>query len=338
MGWLGDGADNALLAAGNETPEADPDRYRGYGGPSIGAAGETHLVAFDIPTEPLVSLGQLQHAALGRYSHDPSYIVGNSYHNVRIPLGETEQKDFANHDTGGAYTATGLDVFDLSYRCNEALWDSHFFSTIDPDMTDAELAELRDRSEDLRNSRLRLHDPTGALQPSDLTTNSDEELYHSIGGRLLLDGAFNINSTSTAAWKALLSSVADLQVPVYDTEDGENRGLVRRRRQGRLLAPRAPLRRGLRGRGGLQGGELLARLPRAEREPGREHRRGDRRAGPAPRALPVALRLHQPLPPRSGSRPRSAARHPACGPAPDRARPCLRRERLPRDRSHRAGR
>ena len=67
-----------------------PKGYTYWGAGNDPADGYDRVILFDIPREDLVSLGQLQHAGVGRFSYEPTYIVGNSYANLRIPLDELE--------------------------------------------------------------------------------------------------------------------------------------------------------------------------------------------------------------------------------------------------------
>ncbi|MDF1738882.1 MAG: hypothetical protein P1U86_06970 [Verrucomicrobiales bacterium] len=232
MGWLNDGAERALLPPGNVEPEADGlDRYRAFGGNAIGAGGQNHLILFDVPREPLVSVGQLQHANIGRYNNEPSFVVGNSYQNVRIPLDQTEVRDFADHDDNGiGYETKKLDVFDLSYLVNEVLWDSWFFSTFEYSDVVQQFADLK-AAQPLPNSRYRLYDPDESLEGDDFgAAVGDDEAYRVLGARFLVEGAFNVNSTSVEAWKAVLHSMSDLVIPEYDVHTGsylkEERGKV----------------------------------------------------------------------------------------------------------------
>ncbi|MCB1062033.1 MAG: hypothetical protein KDN20_03805 [Verrucomicrobiae bacterium] len=221
MGWLNDGLNRALLPPGNEEPEADGlARYRGFGGNSISATGQSHLIVFDVPREPLMSLGQLQHTNLGRYNNEPSFIVGNSYHNIRIPLDQTMVKDFAIHDTGGLYSAKGLDIFDLSHFVNETLWDSWFFSTVDPTDAAAQIDSSKEGAP-LPNSRYRIRDAGNRLKADFAQADSDQEKYDVLAAGFSVEGAFNVNSTSVPAWKATLSSLRDLEVPIYNPLTGK---------------------------------------------------------------------------------------------------------------------
>ena len=218
MGWLNDGINRALLPPGNEEPEADGLlRYRGFGGDSIGGTGQTHLILFDVPREPLVSVGQLQHANLGRYNNEPSFIVGNSYHNIRIPLEATVVRDFADHDDNGiGYDTKNLDVFDLSWFVNHQLWDSWYFSTVLPDDAATTISEAKSGETPLPNGRFHIHDPEEELALRFARSEDDADAYNALAAGFTVDGAFNVNSTSVEAWKAVLGSLRGLEIPVHD--------------------------------------------------------------------------------------------------------------------------
>ena len=209
----------------DSTPEADiSGRYRGFAGYSNDSLdGETHVPVFDVPRAPLVSLGQLQHAGLSRYSYEPAYPFGNSYANVRIPLGQTVVEDF-----GGI---AKFKMTDTSYELNEALWDRYFFSTIGADYKSPNgtgnidtlfpADKLASGDIQLTNTRYR-YVPFGENLPvSKIIKRSDKTGPNAIAAHIAIDGAFNVNSTSLVAWKAILSSMENLDFPVL-SEDGKS--------------------------------------------------------------------------------------------------------------------
>ena len=174
----------------------------------------------------LHSLGQLSHAPLYRYFYDedtfpyppdeknnilyarfgnlnPAYAIGNSLADPRIDLDQTSV-DWEQRYTPGhrADINTFLGVHhDLSYKLNDALWDDYFFSAREEDGT------------------------KDAAAPTRLAEYTEAGQGVSYGFResarsLMIDGPFNINSTSVGAWKALLSSFEQSTVIRQDgTED-----------------------------------------------------------------------------------------------------------------------
>jgi len=124
-------------------------------------------------------------------------------------------------------------VYDYSYLANEAMWDSFFFSgaapvlqpgsvTGSPTVWDRDIAVVSEdyktavgkfvddpANHSLRNPRMRFHpgsDPVSSLK-TDLQSPQGCLL---IAAHLMVDGAFNINSTSEKAWAAFLSGMKDL--------------------------------------------------------------------------------------------------------------------------------
>lgn len=175
-----------------------------------GNGDAARVILFDIPRDPLVSIGQLQHAAAGRFSYEPAYIVGNSYANVRIPLNNWfVQATDTFMPTNAVWRITGqFPLFDASYLVNEVLFDGYTFTTIPQGASETELGNYLTQTRLLQNPRYVAYEPDG------LNFNS-ANLHDSSSGRsntgfVLADGAFNINSTSLEAWEVFLSGTKGL--------------------------------------------------------------------------------------------------------------------------------
>lgn len=203
--------DRGLLPSPLEPETYDNSRYSGLWGNSLTAEGQGHVVLFDVPREPLLSIGALQHANLARYNHQPSLIIGNSYANPRISADETKNSGY-----GGI---SDLDIYDLSYRINEQIWDRYFFSSIDPGWSNA---QKRNTIEDktYRNKRYFFTRDAEQLVDDAVFSDaiSDLDDYHALASYMAINGPFNVNSTSVNAWISLLSSMNDLSIPVYDPD------------------------------------------------------------------------------------------------------------------------
>lgn len=230
---------------------ADAKTKRGF---SLWGAGRTsqdgfdRVILFDVPRRDLVSLGQLQHASAGRFSYEPTYIVANSYANPRISLAQwREQKSdkFSSVDKGmpSKWKAPNFMLYDGSFLVNEALWDSYTFTTIpqkddntgqSPALVAASVYDsLQKRDTHLPNPRYVPYEPAGskfdkATLQDDVSGTTTGAFFHN-AGHLLVDGAFNVNSTSVDAWEAFLSGTLDLPVRkmndkgavgAYDSVDG----------------------------------------------------------------------------------------------------------------------
>lgn len=200
--------------------------YRGnpFGQPQ---EGRLRNILFDIPRDRVgvMSLAQFQHAKLSEFIWHPTFAAGNSLVDPRL-----EQKgmdgtapSLASESDGGWHPrAIGWSgdsersadrdewarfarfmvkdlpvdeslVYDLSYEVNHALFDEFFLSTGDQ-VQRQKFVEDRDP---LPNGRMRLIDGG---------TVDDVNSISRAASKLMVDGAFNVNSTSVEAWKALLSS------------------------------------------------------------------------------------------------------------------------------------
>jgi hypothetical protein len=186
------------------------------------------FVMADIPRQPLLSLGQFMHmmmrnsmASVNDVAGDPDVDqssalmpVGGSLCNPFIPL-DKAYNSIPNQFAG----SLGTFVMDDNFLTNEALFDTYFFSSVPPASPDAAYravfpalttgsgtgvfndANIRAGTVNLPNARMRMYAKDGvAPAAAALQKNS------TAAANLLVDGAFNVNSTSVAAWAALLSS------------------------------------------------------------------------------------------------------------------------------------
>ncbi|MDQ8206367.1 hypothetical protein QEH52_02525 [Coraliomargarita sp. SDUM461003] len=240
-----------LFNSGDDTSlfVEDFDRANGFWGNSIANAGESQVILFDRPRAPLYSLGNLQHANLGRYNFDPTYMVGNSYANIRIPLDDTSSSShkariYNNRDDDFTVEHENFKIFDTSYLVNDKLWDRYFFSGVvqldpkeevaseqlkafkageapDVTMTNSEIAGGKTLPVPFQNRRYRYSDDVEELNKELLDSRGSysdpdsDDLFHHMAGYLEVDGAFNVNSTSVEAWTAFLAGLSQQTVPVY---------------------------------------------------------------------------------------------------------------------------
>lgn len=171
--------------------------------------GQARIVLYELPTGELLSPGQLQHVNLGGRDRplrngnrvgvvansskvgqaatiQPTYIVGNSYRDPAVAMADV--------------------TYDWSYKANQEIWDRWFASGIPSTLTDAEWT-----AGVLPNPRMR------PLQSQKL---ADAKNINKAAANVLVEGMFNLNSTSEEAWKALLGSTANGSSPV--AAPGEN--------------------------------------------------------------------------------------------------------------------
>jgi len=195
-------------------------------------------ILFDVPRRgtEIASLGALQHVNFSEFIWHPTYALGNSLADPRIELTCTEPKrtEEVNANKGGwnqdtigyaldgrsdpngnaattrednwAYSARSLLqqkaldqtlIYDLSYELNHSLWDEFFLSSGTPQEKMA-FQEKPDNAP-LPNGRMKLY--------AKAADSGDKLLdFHRAASELAVDGAFNVNSTSVAAWEAMLLS------------------------------------------------------------------------------------------------------------------------------------
>lgn len=186
-------------------------------GPDFGTYGEGNISLFEVPRFPLQSIGALMHANLGLYDVNPTYAVGSGYANPLVPVTQTyTTNDFETLDDSNSVR---FYLPDASYHLNEAIFDEYFFSTI-PEASTGEHG-FRDASRTapfgvdfdetyltdngtLPNPRMLI--VSGETDPDELRD------FDSAAKHLMLDGAFNVNSTSKPAWKAFLSGMNSVQI------------------------------------------------------------------------------------------------------------------------------
>lgn len=122
----------------------------------------------------------------------PANPIGNSRANPAIPLDKSERPmEFGASEGFSNFTKGNL--YDYSYLLNQALWDEYFFSAVTSSGNDTDGNPLYSAS---RNPRMVLL-PDKTQVERGLNTSAES---------LLIDGPFNVNSTSINAWKALLTS------------------------------------------------------------------------------------------------------------------------------------
>jgi hypothetical protein len=192
----------------------------GYWGDDNDAGGEEHVVLFELPTAPLQSLAAFQHVNnISRYAQEPAYVIGSSYASPFISRDSMVEEP----STTNKFTQV-----DWSYFSNEALWDTYFFSSLTPredlseDFEDAFSRYLA--GDPLPNSRMKFLGNSEDEIEADLMdkgTDSliDAEAYAKSAKHFMVDGAFNVNSTSVEAWKAILSSANGIDV-AYLSDSG----------------------------------------------------------------------------------------------------------------------
>jgi len=186
------------------------NRVSPFGAP--GQFGATTYPLFQLPSKdsPLLSMGMLQHAPLSQFVWHPGYAFGNSLADPRVPRDKSTNYVSADSwntigvndriwtDVRQAHIYPNMDnesfLHDLSFEANFALWDRFFLSSVSQTSTFTQGVPLP-------NPRMV---PQGAV--TDPTVVADLKNVNRAASRLMVAGAFNVNSTSEAAWQALIAS------------------------------------------------------------------------------------------------------------------------------------
>ncbi len=219
--------------------DIDPDTYRGYYGASRGGfEGSSNVPMARIPLLPAASLGDWVHSNLVASAYPPRVMhpLGNARAHPLIP------------ENGIARMLGTRQALDHSYLLNDALWDAWYFSSITDYNAQIFGNSSRSRQDVLRdvlsgaapalNSRLApLTSPGDANKlAGELSGLNDSERARRLAAHLGIRGAFNVNSTSVDAWRALLSSLRDRTVTGWNGRSDKNSGVTAFVRMGMPLA------------------------------------------------------------------------------------------------------
>lgn len=225
-------------------PQVAPNNRAGYVGSGFDASeGQERWTFAEIPTQPLTSLGQLQHmrlepgtrrwdsrtistipsSHLWDVSANQGYGFANSFAHPLIAGNAVYQEDGDNRrDRSGVLQYDRLaDTWDNSFLTNDALFDSWFFSGIAPRDTDAFPEESRKGMREILSNFFTGNDllPNSRFAPLSSSTSDSDTLtnryvdpsgtpisdgHDHVAQHLVVKGAFNVNSTEVEAWRLLL--------------------------------------------------------------------------------------------------------------------------------------
>lgn len=184
--------------------------------------GVDTVKAFEVPTPEvgIPSLGYLRHLQLSEFVWHPSYAIGTSVADPRVET--TGTMPARNMGSNHGWNSQGFGtsywsqlfsdivyylceenqlIYDLSFEVNHNLWSDFF-------LTGATKSQISNFAQDpigkpLNNGNLVLWDRSG--DPA-----ADLDDFFRAAGRLMIEGGFDVHSTSKEAWKALLSSTRDV--------------------------------------------------------------------------------------------------------------------------------
>ena len=191
---------------------------RGYGISGLSSLkGQQFGTIYEIPTGPLQNFAQLNSAniaatnSLARFT----YPIGNSWAHPMIPPTALTQAPVLGRATS----------YDHSFLLNLLLYDKFYFSGITShqgkfmkSVSASDLANsfVKDSdSSEIQDKRLMSYLPDGeteadaiaALSVANQSSSSQPQARYDAASHQLMKGAFNVNSTSKEAWKAILASL-----------------------------------------------------------------------------------------------------------------------------------
>ncbi len=184
--------------------------------------------------DPSGNLGFQRVTATGQGGLFPHALqaIGNSYANPNLSAGvayDPTWKRLCDQDDG----ERNVTFADHSYLANKALWDEFFFSSITPQPGTVEIfgGSVRDAKQVATdfffNDKLlpnrRMTPETTGMDSAELDTlfaaknTYTNGLADKIAAHLMVEGGFNINSTSVDAWKVFFSSLKGKPIAYLDT-------------------------------------------------------------------------------------------------------------------------
>jgi hypothetical protein len=243
------------VGSGNQlNPDFDSATQRAYIGSAISLGGGTYpgqtlAPMAEVPIAPPTALAGFGHFRLnpgdtrdfgsGRHlweiSTNDSLSIGSSFANPLIS-GNSIYTDVPDAACRGNALQMLLirDHHDHVFLNNDALWDRWFCSGVVSEAPPVFSATRSPRQvfqdfvagkSSLANSQYTLdhgqlaqtEDPAALLFPRN---NIGSDTHRRIAAYLTIQGAFNVNSTSVEAWKAVLSGLRDEQIRYIDPESG----------------------------------------------------------------------------------------------------------------------
>ncbi len=167
----------------------------------------TTNVHFDFPRRygPIHSHGQLLHANLNPFPWNSAIQVG--YSRAPVHMERTEVTGDSSH------WSLDNENIDLPWMLNTSIWDRFYLSTLPQN----DSFDPADPSLSLPNNRHELYQSNNLpFTPERLQDSA--EAFNESAAHILVEGAFNVNSTSVDAWEAFLLSKAGIQIPVNDLD------------------------------------------------------------------------------------------------------------------------
>ncbi len=221
---------------------ASPYATTSWGQKSMGVDDNSlplnRIVLAEVPVQPMLSLGQFMHlqphyidGALGSFTDYSrlgfgSMFIGGSFASPDLATSVTAEDKLA---TSMLMVGKRL-ALDHSFLANQTLFDGYFLSTVPPANLPASTTSpafwtafnaantgtrLTDRTTPFLNTRMT---PYSMQSPGPVLSELRD--MDKAAANLLLNGAFNVNSTSVDAWRSLLSSLSGNDLSLWNATLG----------------------------------------------------------------------------------------------------------------------
>lgn len=200
--------------------DAGGGRNRGYFGAIANASDGVSIVPmYRVPITPAASLGDWIAGNLITSSQFPrvNYPLGNSFAHPLIPGSDIQMT---------SPMGSGK-MLDHSYLMNSVMWDGYYFSSA-TNYSNAAFGTARNKATVLEdfftgddrmlNSRLIPYisgSGDGTLIAGEYASMQDIPFSKNFARNVMIEGAFNVNSSSIDAWRAVLSSLREAPVVRY---------------------------------------------------------------------------------------------------------------------------
>jgi Tfp pilus assembly protein PilX len=219
----------ALTDLSNGTAPIENNNTMAYAftanGNTTSTKGINKAIFYEIPAAPFQTVAQFRNINIGGLGGPTSttYTVGESYAHPAIPSGSV------------VFTSDTTKIFlDHNWLANYRLWDSYWFSTLSPLKGPAYGTKTKEQTtlaSEFFSGSTQLPNPRNTpYLPSGVSAETAADSEHALtkGGAksanyILTNGAFNVNSTSVEAWKAVLSSGVGTQVATANNGNVDTR-------------------------------------------------------------------------------------------------------------------
>jgi hypothetical protein len=201
-----------------------------YGPSHSASSGRSNLPFFEVPRTPTLSLGAFQHCDIAATPFGVASQIGNSWASPYLPAASVSKR-VTSTSNGESISPSGMAVYDHSYLANEALFDRCYLSGAAPEFgarksntgspaiwEQEQISERKPVTEvlgkffedpaayPLRNPRMTPYRGAASLEQVKSRLESPARCVR-LASHLMVEGGFNINSTSIEAWTAVLASL-----------------------------------------------------------------------------------------------------------------------------------